>query len=79
MGTSTYSQGCLDAIVEQERILRYDKTFTGNDALDVVVAARNLAPEYDRGYGIRVTRESDGLVLAQWMADDKSPRNVSFM
>ena len=79
MGTSTYSQDCLDTIVEQERILRYDKTFTSNDALDVVEAARNLAPEYDRGYGIRVTRESDGLVLAQWMADDKAPRNVSFM
>ena len=30
MRTSTYSQDCLDAIVEQERILRYDKTFTSH-------------------------------------------------
>ena len=79
MGTSTYSQGCLDAIVEQERILRYGRPFTSDDAFDVVAAARDLAPGYDRGYGVRVTRESDGLVLAQWMADDKAPRNVSFM
>lgn len=68
----------LAILLEQERILCYDR-FGSAEALALGNAAAALAGRYDRGVGIRITRESDGLVLFQYMMDDKAPRNLTFM
>ena len=73
-----YSRRDLDILLEQERILCYDR-FGSTEALTLGNAAAALAAEYDRGVGIQITRESDGLVLFQYMMDDKAPRNLGFM
>lgn len=72
-------QGALDAVSEQEHALAYDRPFTRSDALEVGVRAARLAPEYDRGFGVRIVREPDGLCLFQWLGEGKEGRNVSFM
>jgi len=74
----TYDQGCIDALVEQERLLRYER-FGSTEAFELGAATVALAPEYNRGFSVTITRESDGLVLFSWSADDKAPRNVRFM
>ena len=73
-----YSRRDLEILLEQERILCYER-FGSAEALALGNAAAELAKEYDRGVGIRITRESDGLVLFQYMMDDKAPRNLGFM
>lgn len=64
----------LATILEQESRLRYAKGFTSTDALRLGGIVARLNAEYDRGVGVKIVRESDGLVIFQWMADDKADR-----
>lgn len=76
---ATPSDPRLRELLDQEARLRYPDTFTSADALELGRAVAELSREYDRGVGVSVVRESDGLTLFQWMADDKAPRNLGFM
>jgi uncharacterized protein (UPF0303 family) len=73
-----YTPVCLDVLQQQEEQLQYER-FGSAEALRLGNIAAQLAAEYDRGVGIAVTRESDGLVLFQYAMDDKAPRNLGFM
>lgn len=65
-------------LLEQERVLRYERRFGADEALELGNAAAELARSYDRGVTVEITREEDGLVLFSWSMDDKSPRNARF-
>lgn len=69
----------LAALLDEEEHLRYRQPFTSAEALKLgsIVAELNL--EYDRGVGVKITRESDGLVIFQWMADDKAERYFRYL
>lgn len=68
----------LQALLEQERLLRYPAGFGAAEAFALGEAIAELAPQYDRGAVVRIVRECDDLVLFQWAMDDKAPRNVLF-
>jgi uncharacterized protein (UPF0303 family) len=69
----------LAALEEQERLLRYEKGFGSTEALALGNRIAELSHGYDRGVSVRIVRESDGLVLFAWAADDKAPRNDIFI
>lgn len=69
----------LAVLRAQEDALRYPGKFGSAEALELGCAVAALAPRYERGFGVRIYRERDGLVLFQWMADDKAPRNLAFI
>jgi uncharacterized protein (UPF0303 family) len=70
---------CLEVLQQQETILQYEQPFGSKEALRLGNIAAELATEYDRGVGISITRERDGLVLFQYVMDDKALRNLGFM
>lgn len=69
----------LAALDSQERLLRYPERFGAYEALELGRAIASLAEDYDRGIGVCIYRESDGLILFQWMMDDKAARNLTFI
>lgn len=69
----------FDILLAQERALRYPEGFNSAKAFALGCAVADLASEYDREIGVRIYRESDGLVLFQWMMDSKAERNVTYM
>jgi predicted dehydrogenase/uncharacterized protein (UPF0303 family) len=73
-----YTPHCLNVLQQQEQQLQYER-FGSAEALRLGNIAAQLAAEYDRGVGVAITRESDGLVLFQYAMDDKTPRNLGFM
>lgn len=73
------TQGTLDALAEQERILRYPERFGAAEALSLGNRIATLFHEYDRGITCKITRESDGMQLFAWSNDDKAPRNYDFV
>lgn len=68
--------GVLEA---QERMLRYKKAFTSDDAFALGCAAVRFSRECDLPMAVRIVRERDGLVLFQWMGEGKTERHVGFM
>ena len=75
---STYTPECLEALRQQEDILQYER-FGSAEALALGNITAKLALSYDRGVGVRITRERDGLDLFRYMMDDKAERNLGFM
>lgn len=65
-------------LLEQEHALRYEQ-FGALEALTLGNAVVSCVTDYDRGVMVQIARESDGLVLFQWAADDKAPRNEVFV
>ncbi len=74
---STKSEN-LKVLERQEHDLVY-KQFGSHEALELGDAVAYFARHAERGIGVQITRESDGLVLFQWMDDDKAVRNLGFM
>lgn len=75
--TSNEAREAQKVLLEQEAALRYG-TFDATRALELGRIAAELAPEYDEAYTVTITRESDGAVWFQWLADDKGARNLMF-
>lgn len=63
----------------QERLLRYGKSFTSDDAFVLGCVAVHFSRECDLPLAVRIVRESDGLALFQWMGEGKAERHVNFM
>lgn len=78
MTAARIDAGARDALLEQERVLRYPDRFTSNEALELGRIIARLAREYDRGITATITRESDNLTLLSYSMDDKTPRNALF-
>ena len=73
-----YTPYCLEVLNEQESQLQYTE-FGSKEALELGNILAELTKEYDRTVGIRITRERDNLILFQYMMDEKSERNLTFM
>lgn len=73
-----YTPYCLEVLQDQELQLQYSE-FGSQEALKLGNILADLTKEYDRAVGIRITRESDNLVLFQYMMDEKSERNIMYM
>lgn len=74
----TLTPDALDVLAEQERVLRYEDSFGSDEAFELGSAVRAIAGDYDLGYIIRITRESDGYELFGWGADGKKPANYDY-
>lgn len=75
--TPSAAQAAREVLLEQERLLHY-KTFGATEALELGNAIAALAPDFGEGVSITITRESDGVRMFQWVADDKNARNLLF-
>ena len=73
-----YTPECLDALREQEEILRFER-FGAVEALSLGNIIAELALEYDRGVSAAIIREADSLTLFAYSMDDKAPRNFTFI
>ena len=76
--TPEAARAAQEVLLEQERALRYPKSFGAREALALGQAAIDLVPEYESGYTVTITRERDGVRMFQWVADDKEERNLLF-
>ena len=75
----TASDACVaqEALLEQERLLRYDY-FGSAEALRLGSVVASMAPDFGEGVSVTITREADGVRVFQWAADDKGERNLLF-
>ena len=76
----TLTPAALDVLREQERILRWPQGATcgAKEALELGSAVAGIVDDYDLGYVVRITRESDGYELFGWGADGKKPANYDY-
>ena len=75
--TDSDARAAQEALLEQERMLRYEH-FGSTEALKLGNVVASLAPDFGEGVSITITRESDGVRMFQWVADDKDERNLLF-
>jgi uncharacterized protein (UPF0303 family) len=64
-------------LLEQERILRFER-FGADEALHLGGIVASLVLDFGEGVSVTITRESDGVRMFQWVADDKGERNLLF-
>ncbi|MDO4807748.1 MAG: heme-binding protein [Coriobacteriales bacterium] len=76
--TAAEAAEAMDVLVAQERELRYAARFGAAEALELGVAAAQLAGDYDEAYTVTITREEDGAVAFQWLGEGKGARNLAF-
>ena len=76
--TTEAARAAREVLLAQEHVLRYPEGFGASEALTLGCAAIDLAPEYESGYSVTITRERDGVRMFQWVADDKDERNLLF-
>ena len=76
---ATITCASMDILLEQEELLRYPSSFGAREALSLGNTVARLSTEYERGITVEIFRESDGMVLFAWSADDKAPRNYGFI
>ena len=74
---ATSARAALDVLVEQERVLRF-ACFGANEAFELGSVVVTLAPEFGEGLSVTITREADGVRMFQWVADDKTEKNLLF-
>ncbi|CAM4099544.1 Gfo/Idh/MocA family oxidoreductase [Saccharibacillus endophyticus] len=74
----TYTPECLEVLAEQEELLQYE-AFGSKEALELGNTIVELAKEYDREIAVSIFRESDGLVIFQYVMDSKAARNIGYM
>jgi len=75
--TSDEARCARDVLLEQERILRFEQ-FGADEAFRLGGIVVSLVPEFDEGVSVTITRETDGVRMFQWVADDKDERNLLF-
>ncbi|MEE0028153.1 MAG: heme-binding protein [Atopobiaceae bacterium] len=71
------ARSAQDVLLEQEQILRFEH-FGADEALRLGSVVASLAPDFGEGVSVTITRESDGVRMFQWVADDKGERNLLF-
>lgn len=67
----------MEVLLEQECVLVFER-FGAREALELGCIAASLAPTFGEGVSVTITRESDGVRMFQWVADDKGDRNLLF-
>lgn len=76
-GFTGYTCDDLAVLEAQEKTLAYD-SFDNEDALKLGMKIIELQKEYDRGVAVRIVRESDSLVMFQYVMKDKNERNITY-
>lgn len=77
MLTAEGARKAQQVLLDQEHALRYG-CFGATEALELGRVAAMLAPGFGEGVSVTITRESDGVVQFQWVADDKDQKNLLF-
>lgn len=67
----------MDILLTQEEALRFD-AFGADEALGLGNAAERASRAFEHGVSVTIVRESDDLVMFQWVADDCDGRNILF-
>ncbi len=75
--TTDEARAAMDVLLEQESFLRFD-TFGAAEAFELGNAVVHVAKAFEHGVSSTVVRESDDLVMFQWVADDCDGRNLLF-
>ena len=75
--TASDARAAQEVLLEQERMLRYEH-FGSTEALKLGNVVASLVPDFGEGVSITITRESDGVRMFQWVADDCDGRNILF-
>ena len=75
--TAESARAAMEALLEQERALRYQH-FGAKEALELGGIAASLVDDFGEGVSVTITRESDGVAMFQWVADDKDEKNLLF-
>lgn len=76
--TQDYTAETLEMLKRQEEELVFER-FTSKDALKLGSILVKLSEQYDREVSIRITRESDELVIFQYAGDTKTEANIVYM
>ena len=71
------ARAAMGVLLEQEEVLRFD-AFGAAEALGLGCAVERVASGFAHGVSVTIVRESDELVMFQWVADDCDGRNVVF-
>jgi uncharacterized protein (UPF0303 family) len=76
----TVTPHALEVLAEQEAKLRYPAgtSFGAIEALELGSTIASFAEDYDLGYVIDITRETDGYTLFRWGADGKRQANYDY-
>ncbi len=72
-----YSMEDLRMLEMQEKILQYP-SFENEDALILGNRIAELDKEYSMGVAIRIIRESDGMIMFQYVTKDKREKNFEY-
>ncbi len=67
----------MDVLLEQEKALRFD-AFGATEALELGNAVELVSRAFAHGVSATIVRETDDLVMFQWVADDCDGRNILF-
>jgi uncharacterized protein (UPF0303 family) len=65
-------------LLEQEELLCYKGAFRASEAFDLGNAVVRASRAFDHGVSVSIVRESDDLVMFQWVANDCDARNLLF-
>lgn len=68
----------MNVLLEQERLLSYKEQFGATDAFELGSAVGRVSKAFEHGVSVTIVRESDDLVVFQWVADDCDGRNILF-
>lgn len=77
MMTTDEAKVAMDVLLRQEQILRVD-VFGAAEAFELGTAVEHVSKAFAHGVSVTIVRESDGLVMFQWVADDCDGRNILF-
>lgn len=76
--TPEEARACKDVLLAQEDALRYAEHFGAAEAFELGAAFARRIPTLPSGVSVTITRESDGVVMYQFVADDKDVHNLEF-
>ena len=75
--TTDDAKMALSVLLEQEKALRFD-AFGATEAFELGNAVECVSKAFEHGVSVTIVRESDDLVMFQWVADDCDGRNILF-
>lgn len=72
------AKAAMGVLLDQERLLRYKEQFGAVEAFELGLAVENVSQAFNHGVSVTIVRESDDLVMFQWVAGDCDRRNILF-
>lgn len=72
------SKAAMNVLLEQERLLSYKEQFGATEAFELGSSVSRASKAFEHGVSVTIVRESDDLVMFQWVADDCDGRNILF-